>query len=246
MSEFDIEIVRAPKVVKYGHERIPYETTFADRTTLEIGVDPDGSVHVRAPTDRSPEEIHDHVQRRARWIVRQRRHFDRIGPPTQKKEYVSGESAWYLGRQYRLRVIPTDDGRPDRARLHRPYLEIETEDVSPDHVRQLVEGWYRVRAETRLPERYDFGASQVRRYGIEAPPFSIRRMRTRWGSYTPSGRVLLNPDLMVAPLYCIDYVVVHELCHVRHPNHGTDFYDLLGRVLPDWRTAKARLDRAGR
>jgi predicted metal-dependent hydrolase len=80
------------------------------------------------------------------------------------------------------------------------------------------------------------------KYGVERPPLMVRRMEQRWGSCTPSGRALLNPHLILASTACIDYVVVHELCHLQHPHHGRDFYELLGRMMPNWKDRKAKLD----
>jgi predicted metal-dependent hydrolase len=83
----------------------------------------------------------------------------------------------------------------------------------------------------------------MRRYGVGEPEMRVRTMKRRWGSCTPSRRILLNRWLVLAPTYCVDYVVIHELCHVVHPHHGRDFYRLLDRVLPDWRRRKERLSR---
>ena len=106
--------------------------------------------------------------------------------------------------------------------------------------RALIE--WRAEGEMLLRERFERGCGLMARYGVGPPPLQVRRMERRWGSCTPSGRVLLNPRLVLAPTACIDYVVVHELCHLQHPHHGRDFYDLLGRVMPDWEDRKARLD----
>lgn len=73
-----------------------------------------------------------------------------------------------------------------------------------------------------------------------------RRMVRRWGSCKVKGGILFNRDLVKAPVHCIDYVIMHELCHVRIPNHGRRFYELLGQMMPDWELRKARLERAGR
>jgi predicted metal-dependent hydrolase len=81
----------------------------------------------------------------------------------------------------------------------------------------------------------------MRKYGISRPPMQVRRMRKRWGSCTPQGRIILNLDLIRAPRLCVDYVILHELCHLKHPHHGKAFYRLLDRVMPDWREIKARL-----
>ena len=67
-------------------------------------------------------------------------------------------------------------------------------------------------------------------------------MAKRWGSHSPSGKVILNPDLIRAPVECIDYVITHELCHTEHKHHGREFFDLLERIMPDWEKRKARLE----
>ena len=80
-------------------------------------------------------------------------------------------------------------------------------------------------------------------YDVKQPSLQLYRMDKRWGSYTPAGKVLLNPELVKHPVYCIDYVIIHELCHIKHPNHSKNFYDLLNKVLPDWQKRKHKLER---
>ena len=230
----------APWTLEYGERTIPYSVAFVERETLEIAVHPDGAVRVRAPEGRSTEEVRAKVRSRARWITRQQDRFATL-PTSAPRRYVSGETHRYLGRQYRLKVRRVDARAEESVRLIGPHFEVFAAGEGPKRTRELLDGWYRQRAEVKLAERYAACAEQVRPYGIEAPTLALRRMATRWGSYTRSGRVLLHPALVKAPVRCIDYVVLHELCHAAHPNHGPAFYGLLSRVLPDWRELKARL-----
>lgn len=224
----------------YGERTIPYSVAFVERETLEIAVHPDGAVLVRAPEGRSEAEVRAKVRSRARWIARQRDRFAALPTPSPRR-YVSGETHRYLGRQYRLKVRRVDARSDESVRLIGPYFEVYATGDGPERVRDLLDRWYRQRAEVKLAERYEACTERVRPHGIEARPLALRRMATRWGSYTRSGRVLLHPALVKAPLRCIDYVVLHELCHAAHPHHGPEFYRLLGRVLPDWRELKSRL-----
>jgi predicted metal-dependent hydrolase len=124
------------------------------------------------------------------------------------------------------------------------YFEVRTaRPRDPDHTRTLLERWYREKAYRILRERFERGVALMTAYGVGCPPLGIRKMERRWGSCTPDGRVLLNPRLVLAPTASIDYVVVHELCHLLHPHHGRPFYDLLARVMPDWEDRKTRLER---
>lgn len=107
----------------------------------------------------------------------------------------------------------------------------------------LVDRWFAERARRNLSERFEHCAELVRSFGIRSGQFSLRRMQRRWGSSSAKGRVLLNPALVKAPVDCIDYVISHELCHLRRHDHGVEFYRLVARVVPDWKRRKARLER---
>jgi predicted metal-dependent hydrolase len=102
--------------------------------------------------------------------------------------------------------------------------------------------WFRERAEAVFRERFDAWAEKAVRHGIKADTFQIHRMKNRWGSCTSEGRILLNPDLIIAPVMCIEYVIAHELCHLKQHNHGTGFYRLLHALMPDWQQRRERLN----
>ena len=228
--------------VIYGSRRVPFRVVPAARSTLGIGVHPDGRVEVRAPLEAKTEDVRKRVQRRARWIVRQQQRFADLKGPVPAKEYVAGETHRYLGGQYRLSICPADVAS-EGVKLIGRYFEVHTARPSESgHTRRLLDAWYDEAAQRHLRRRFSEGVAQMRRYDVGEPDLVVRTMKRRWGSCTPSRRILLNRRLVLAPTYCIDYVVIHELCHLVHPHHGRAFYRLLDRVLPDWRRRKGRLE----
>jgi predicted metal-dependent hydrolase len=106
----------------------------------------------------------------------------------------------------------------------------------------LLERWLRERSRQRFERSVTECSERLRRYGVARPELRLRRMKKRWGSCTPRGVIHLNPQLIKAPSHCIDYVVMHELCHLKHPHHGSAFYELLRRLMPDWERRKRRLE----
>jgi predicted metal-dependent hydrolase len=226
----------APKEhrVAYGTQQVTFRLERRDRKTLAIEVHPDQSVRVKAPLRLSLSRILDRVEQRGAWIVRQQRRFAELPPPRPAREYVSGESYRYLGRQYRLKVTQAEQ---EGVRLYRERLEVGLTD--PDdraRVQALLRAWYRRRAEQVFRERFEVCRKHVAAFGIDHPGgFTLRRMRKRWGSCSRDGRILLNTQLVGAPQACIDYVIVHELCHVVQHNHSAAFYALLSDCMPDWR-----------
>ncbi|NBC18316.1 MAG: DUF45 domain-containing protein, partial [Bacteroidetes bacterium] len=147
----------------------------------------------------------------------------------------------YLGGQYRIKINPVEEGE-EAVKLIGRFFEVYTAHPDmPEHTRQLMDQWYAEKARKHLRRRFERGVSEMRRYGVEDPDLVVRTMQRRWGSCTPSGRIMLNRWLVLAPTYCIDYVVIHELCHLVHPYHGRAFYRLLEQVLPDWRRRKGHL-----
>ena len=230
------------QTVQYGEATLQYTTTRTDRTTLAIRVEPDQSIEVRAPRKASEEAVREKVRKRARWILKQQAYFADFVVERPRREYVSGETHRYMGRQYRLKVIQVAEDEPERVKLVGPYFRIYTRRKGDrDHVKAQLDAWYRSHAKVKFKERLDVACDVMRKYSIEKPPMQVRRMKKRWGSCTPQGKILLNLDLIRAPRLCIDYVIVHELCHLKHPHHGKPFYRLLSRVVPDWRDIKAQL-----
>ncbi|WP_426314081.1 M48 family metallopeptidase [Methylobacterium fujisawaense] len=225
-----------------GSQAIDYVIARRQRKTLEIAVEPDTSVVIAAPLDASLEAIELRLRRRATWILRQQRYFSQFLPRTPERQFVSGETHLYLGRQYRLKIVPHVQ---EKVKLIRGFIVVQTYRPSQAEIaRELVETWYRDRAQVKFSERIELNIGRFPDPEAFRPRgLIVRRVRQRWGSMSPSGRLLLNRRLIEAPVDTIDYVITHELCHLAEPHHGTTFYELLDRVLPDWERRKQRLER---
>lgn len=227
--------------VFYGNTTIAYAIKYCHRKTLAIHVYPDGKVSVDAPKDASIKAIAGKVKKRAAWIIKQQMTFKSYPPTLPQRQYISGETHRYLGRQYRLKIVK---GAAETVSLFRGQLLIETCDVlNDDHIKKLLHAWYRTKAQIIFSERYLLCVQQVSKIGIEHNlEFTIRSMSTRWGSCTRQGNITLNPNLVSAPKECIDYVIVHELCHLKEHNHSRAFYRLLVTVMKDWEIRRKRLN----
>ncbi|MDJ0357497.1 SprT family zinc-dependent metalloprotease [Paenarthrobacter sp. PH39-S1] len=235
--------------IDYGTHVIEYRLERRERATLEIAVEPDGLVRVKAPINAAMEEIAARVRKRARWILAQQRTFAQFRPRTPARRYVPGETHLYLGRQYRIRVVPVENASvtPDFAQVKmvRGFLEvtgIAFDDTAA--IEKYVTSWFRERARIQLPRRVELNRQRFQIPGaVEPAGLRLQRMPKRWGSMSPGGRLLLNPNLICAPMDSIDYVITHELCHLLIPNHSRDFYELQETVMPDWQRRKQRLER---
>ncbi|MBN1583443.1 MAG: M48 family metallopeptidase [Anaerolineae bacterium] len=226
--------------IQYGTATIHYHLDYATRKTLAISVHPDLRVTVTAPHDSVMDEIEARVRKRAPWILRQQRDFERYLPHLPPRQYVSGETHRYLGRQYRLKVI---EGGDDQVKLKRGRFFIHVHDRGDTgRVQALLDGWYRRQARRVFKERLDACYPRAERLGAPYPEIAIRVLKTRWGSCSSPGRIALNLKLIQVPKLFIDYVVMHELCHLVEPNHSPAFYALLDRAMPDWRERKNKLD----
>jgi hypothetical protein len=226
--------------VAHGKENIEFSLFHVDRKTLEIAVHPDRTVVVKAPLGIDHEAIRTRVARRGGWIIRQRDFFRQFDPRTPARRYVGGETHIYLGRHYRLRI---SSGNDDAIRMIRGYFEIEVKgDISSEKVKLLLDGWYRDKAAGRFRESFNRCWPHFEKLCLAKPELLIKRMRTRWGSLSANGRLTLNIDLILAPRECIDYVIVHELSHLRYADHGPKFYRFLDNVMPDWEKRKRKLE----
>ncbi len=224
--------------VQFGTTSIAYAVRRSQRRrTVSIAIDPSEGVVVTAPGATSMARLDNVVRAKARWIVQ---HLGRQpGEGRAAREFVSGETFLYLGRQVRLRVVRAEE---TRVALSRGNLVVESADLSPLAVRRALVAWYRRRAGERLPERVSAWAKKM---GIEPPAVLIREQRRRWGSCDPKGNLRFNWRIVQAPMRLVDYVVAHELVHRTHRHHTTEFWSALEEVLKDSSTRRARLRALG-
>lgn len=209
------------------------------RRTVGIIVEPNGQVAVLAPVSATVKRIEQILRRHLTWIRRQRREVEALPPPPLPREWVNGETHRYLGRQYRLKIV--HGAAPSVKLLGRYFVVSTSEPSNPDNVRVLMEGWYREHAKVLLATRLATLLAGTTWLEMAPPPAQIRRLRDRWGSTSPSGRITFNLDLVKLPISCIDYVVTHELVHLLIPNHSPVYWRMLERVMPDWRRWRERL-----
>lgn len=226
----------------YGDEQIMFERLPRSEgiQRVVIKVYPDCRVAVAAPAHAEDSEVLAAVKKRSRWIYQQLRDFRQQSADVTPRQYISGESHYYLGKQYLLKVLENPAISP-QVKLLRGKLEITVPQKSTIKVQKLLDDWYKVRAKDVFGKRLDVLLEQAL-WVTERPPLRILTMQTQWGSCSPQGRLTLNPHLVKAPRECIDYVILHELCHLAEHNHGERFYRLLYQVMPAWETIKARLD----
>lgn len=229
------------KCVSFGSKFFEYEVRFADRKTLEIAVLPDCHITVTAPLGTCSEKIEQRVGKRLRWINKQVEYFEQFQPRVTPRLFVGGETHLYLGRKYRLKVVSVK--QQPLVKLSCGYIRVESlHPECPKTIFRQIDQWYQHRASVKLAERFESCFEPFERKGYTKPLLVFRKMKTRWGSMSPSRVLLLNRDLIRAPLECIDYVLIHELCHLKYPDHSKDFYRLMGSVLPDWEKRKHRLE----
>lgn len=227
--------------VSYGKHEIPIEVYYEDRIQMAITVRPDMTVEARAPLGSTPERVQAKLDEKAGWMWRQLDHFETYQPLQPPRQYVGGETHLYLGRQYRLKI---EQSEFERVRLIGKFFRVETKDPKATAaVKALMLDWYQRHAREVIQRRIENFLPDVERYGAERPAVKIRWMKKRWGSCTPTGMMTINTELVKAPIHCLDYVLMHELCHLVHPNHGPEFYRLLNILMPDWQKRKARLER---
>lgn len=229
--------------IRYGDELISFEVRTQPSRSLQrlsIHVDPEGRVLVDAPQDVDAGRLLDGVRRRARWISQQLEVFRVQRAQVAVLEYVSGESMPYLGRRYRLKVL-ADASVESAARMRGAFIEVTVPERDVAMVADTLKSWYRQRAREVFAQRLTVVAEPLR-WVRELPPTRLQFIMLQWSSCSPSGRITLNPWLVRAPREAIDYVLLHEMCHLRHHNHSRAFYATLDRHMPNWKCIKARLD----
>lgn len=228
--------------IQYGNRRIFFERIprSSNSSKVLIKVHPDQRVVAHAPVQESDDAVLIAVNKRARWLWIQINKFSTHQQHVFPRKYVSGESHYYLGKQYLLKVIIDSSANP-QVKLLRGRLEVTLRQRSSEKVRKLLKKWYREKARDVFHRRLEEMVSKTL-WLKELPNIRLLAMKTQWGSCSPHGTLTLNPHLIKAPRECIDYVLLHELCHIAEHNHSERFYRLMNQIMPKWERTKEKLD----
>ncbi|OUX88460.1 MAG: metal-dependent hydrolase [Pseudoalteromonas sp. TMED43] len=248
-------------VFTYGNDTIRYEVIRKTKPSdtakkvarkVIIKVHPDQRVVATVPYDASEGAIVDAMNKRARWIWQSINDFAKQKDTVLHKRYVSGETQFYLGKRYVLKVIVDAEQAPS-VKLSRGKLNVTikheiSKDTAPDSqgsraakIKPLIDKWYQHKAKAIFHERLAALLPKTT-WVTGIPSFRVMAMKKQWGSCSTKGNLMLNPHLVKAPKECIDYVILHELCHIAEHNHSERFWRLLTQVMPNWKEVKAKLD----
>ena len=223
--------------VEYGKSSFDVSVQFSERKTLAISVMPDCSVVAVAPIQTPLETVCQRVKKRARWVKKQLLYFDQFQPRTPPRQFVSGETHLFLGRQYQLKI---QVGSPHQVKLKGRYFWVTCAEGLTSQAERMMSHWYEQRAHVIFEKRLSLCLKNFPQ--LQRPNLILKSFKKRWGGMSKDGKLTLNTDLVRAPLECIDYVIVHELCHIEYPHHGSEFWSLLRQKLPNWKKQKNRLE----
>ena len=220
---------------------IDVDVVYKDIKNLHIGVYPPmGRVRVAAPDALDDDQVRLAVVSRLPWIKRQRDQLQAAQRQT-IREMVTGESHYVWGSRLRLRVVE----RPGRAHIEVDgdrLLLYASAETTTEHRREVLDRWYRDQLRRAIP---DLIAKWERKMRVTVPKWSIRRMKTKWGSCNPkAGQVWLNLELIKKPPTCLEFILVHELAHLIERHHNERFLAIMDRAMPTWRASREELNRS--
>lgn len=221
--------------LNYGTTAIDYILYQHDRNDLKITVTLVNGVEVYAPLTANDDTITTHLQKKAPWIQNKIKDLKQVETSIQKKEFVSGEKLPYLGRHYRLKVHrePVEHATLNFyqgrfiATVPKKWVQEQVQETLEE---QLIQ-WYRQQGVKKLQERTAFFQKQL---GVQPSSVQLRTQHKRWGTCTPGGDIYINWKLIMAPLKVLDYVIVHELAHLKIKSHSPEFWKIVKSILPDF------------
>ena len=225
-------------VIEFGTKEIEYEVIRSDRKTLGINIDPDNGVIVRSPRNVSEGKIKEVVEDKSSWILKKLKKVAEIKPRPGPREFLSGEKLPYLGRRYRLKVKPVEKIKKVRVKLYQGKFDIDypqeleaKEEERRKKIRGELISWYREHATKKIKERVEKYKGQV---GVEPNKVKVKKQKKRWGSCSSKGNLNINWRIIMAPMSIVDYIVVHELVHLKHNNHSREFWQIVETIIPDY------------
>lgn len=217
-----------PEILKYKNWQIQIRRRAYQRRIV-MSVKPDGRVLMTAPKRVSEKWLQQMVDENEAWLQKALLKYQNYREQNPSKKLMNGEKILFFGKTFKLSILKD---KRKKVEIFDEVLQIMTPDLGEPMVREILQNFYKKQATLVFKERIDFFSQRLQLY---PQSISFRAQKTRWGSCSGRGHISLNWKLAIAPLECLDYVVVHELCHLQHKNHSQHFWDLVEKYQPQFR-----------
>lgn len=216
---------------EYGTRYIKFNLIYRNRKTMSIEVESDGEINVISPTGYDTDIILQKVKSKASWIIQKQYEVAPISNQKIEREAISGESYMYLGRNYSLDVVLDETLKEIEVKLYRGKFVVKTFTKDEDTIKKALEAWYREKTLEKVKERVDYYQGYFK---DKVSDIKVKEQKKRWASCTARNILLFNWRCVMAKSAVLDYIVVHELCHMEHKDHSKTFWDRVSSVMPDY------------
>ena len=218
---------------------IDYKIVYSKRKSIGISVGPDSGVIVRAPYRTSMKTIENLVISKSSWIIRHLENYKSAVRINNYKINAEGAPVLFRGKQNQIRII---ESKTYFVKLNENIIEIGLKNVEDGkYAGQMLEKWFRVIAEGIFRKKFEEVLLRFKNYNFKPSEFVVRGLKRRWGSCSSKGKITISSELVKLDEIYLEYVILHELCHLRHHNHGKEFYKLLSEIFPDWKQRRSEL-----
>ncbi|MDO3678558.1 M48 family metallopeptidase [Paenibacillus ehimensis] len=226
--------------LKYGTTTIEYSLQRkAKKNDVTIAVEWSSGVSVVAPLDMSQDDLEVVIRKKGHWILKKLIEFREINDLQTPLEFLSGEKIQYLGRRYRLKVHQLSiDVKPELKFMNNRFVATIPSSIVANQteiLRNLCVTWLKNKGHEKLQERVKYYSNMM---SLSPSQLVVKDQEKRWGSCTKNGAILINWRIMMAPMRVVDYVVVHELAHLKYHDHSSDFWKMIQSVMPDYEQRK--------
>ncbi|MGM0499063.1 MAG: M48 family metallopeptidase [Bacillota bacterium] len=235
--------------IKLKNQEYEFKIIRSNRKTIGIIVNADQELTVRSPKKTSIRQIKSLLSKKEDWIIKKLSKLSEIKAPPSAKEFISGDNFLYLGKEYRLKLITEPNLKQFKVELeknkllvHLPF-KLKDKKERKDAVRDRLISWYRSQAKLKINELINI---HKRSLEVEPNKIVIKKQKKRWGSCSSKKNLNFNWKIIMAPPAVIEYLVVHELVHLIHPNHAKVFWQTVAELIPNYEEQKEWLRINGR
>ena len=222
--------------IQYGTKEIKFKVEFRNRKTTSISVEPPNNILVVVPLNTKEEDIKAAVKSKGAWIVQKLFEFRHIEAKKVNREFVNGESFMYLGRNYSLQ-IHIDEALQNNSivKLFRGKFHVYVKEKNDELIKETMEAWYREKTEEQVKKRIKY---YQKFFDKKPSDIKVKEQKKRWASCTSKNELLFNWRCAMAKATALDYIVVHEMCHMYYMNHSQEFWGLVASVMSDYEIRK--------